>query len=384
MKLIVITIDGLHPGYMGCYGNEWIETPALDRWGADGIVFDQHFADQPDTTGARRAWRNGCYRFSKKAGSELPRDLNEHGVTTVLVTDTRTGADFSAGWKDVTRTAGTEAIIKCAKKAIRQLADQDRWLLWLDLGGLLPPWEFADEAAELYFDPPSEADNAPNDDESSPWHGLLPERVEAGDDALFLRLQRTFAAAVSTVDSHIGILDASLNKLNLAHEATLMVTSGHGLPLGEHTLVGSNLHALHEELVHVPLILRLPDNAHAGLRIGAFTQSVDLSPTIREFFQLPATEMDGRSLIPLLSGTQDSVRPFAVSGWPKPDAMHWAIRTPKRACLVTHPTAGERTARLYIKPDDRCEVNDMAQHFADDVAEMESTLQPFIDMMHRR
>ncbi len=67
MKVVVLNARGLHLGYIGPAGNEWIETPALDRLAAEGVVFDQHIADQPDPAGARRAWRSGrfCSRLAR-------------------------------------------------------------------------------------------------------------------------------------------------------------------------------------------------------------------------------------------------------------------------------------------------------------------------------
>src|SRR6478672_1102760 len=48
MRLLVLEALGLHLGYLGCYGNDWVATPNLDRLAAEGVVFDAHFADQPD------------------------------------------------------------------------------------------------------------------------------------------------------------------------------------------------------------------------------------------------------------------------------------------------------------------------------------------------
>src|SRR5438128_6733939 len=96
MNILVLHINGLHLGYLGCYGNEWVQTPNLDRLAAEGIVFDQHYADQPDAAGALHAWQTGYYRLpSLKPEEEWPTEpapnlfalLAEHGVATCLVSD---------------------------------------------------------------------------------------------------------------------------------------------------------------------------------------------------------------------------------------------------------------------------------------------------------
>src|SRR5260370_31706046 len=96
MKALVLVASGFHLGYIGCYGNEWVQTPNLDRLAAEGIVFDQHYADQPDAAGAQRAWQTGCYRFpsattEEKSAFPEPASLfpllAEEGIGTSLVSD---------------------------------------------------------------------------------------------------------------------------------------------------------------------------------------------------------------------------------------------------------------------------------------------------------
>src|SRR5262245_2813517 len=48
MKILMIIPHGLNAQSLGCYGNESLSTPALDRLAAEGIVFHQHYADHPD------------------------------------------------------------------------------------------------------------------------------------------------------------------------------------------------------------------------------------------------------------------------------------------------------------------------------------------------
>src|SRR5205823_13407432 len=97
MRTLIISVRGFHLGYLGCYGNEWISTPALDRLAADGVVFDQHIADVPEASAARRAWRSGRYQLPafdpndaaplRPGDSDLIEELRRHGVRTVLVPD---------------------------------------------------------------------------------------------------------------------------------------------------------------------------------------------------------------------------------------------------------------------------------------------------------
>jgi hypothetical protein len=51
------------------------------------------------------------------------------------------------------------------------------------------------------------------------------------------------------------------------------------------------------------------------------------------------------------------------------DTSAWSVRTGDWYLLGTD--AAEATRRLYVKPDDRWEFNDVAQHHAETVAELE-------------
>src|SRR5437762_1004777 len=156
MRTLVISVRGFHLGYLGCYGNEWISTPALDRLATDGIVFDQHITDVPEASAARRAWRSGRYQLpaldrdevESPPGQDLIETLRRHGVRTVLVADGSRPLpeDFAAGCDraDIVRSLAGEATfleqtLEAARAALTQLIGLDRWLLWVDLATLLPP-----------------------------------------------------------------------------------------------------------------------------------------------------------------------------------------------------------------------------------------------------
>src|SRR5262249_33633447 len=115
MRAIVLVLRGLHLGYLGCYGNDWIDTPGLDRLAAEGIVFDQHYADCPDGAAARRAWRTGLWQSPGGHAAPDPADLvhllHVAGVPCHLILDVAKplSAEFTQGWDSVRHASLSKA-----------------------------------------------------------------------------------------------------------------------------------------------------------------------------------------------------------------------------------------------------------------------------------
>jgi arylsulfatase A-like enzyme len=396
MKVIVVNVRGLHLGYPGPYGNEWIETPTFDRLAAEGAVFDNHVSDHPDRAGANRAWRTGRHDFPHPEGEppptedapDLVRLLKDSGVVTSLVVDAGQGvpAEFADGWDVVMEAEADEEasaldyVLEGAGQALESLAETDNWLLWLELGTLLPPWDVPEEFLERYLVEPAGEDEE-EEEESEALEPLLdpPDGpIDPRDDLTFIRLQRSYAAAVSYLDAGLGALLKELDERQLLDEVLLIVTTDHGLPLGEHGVVGLCRPWLYDELVHLPLLMRLPRGEQAGRRVPALTQPVDLMPTLLEAFGLPPVASHGHSLLPLARGTAEKVRDYACSGLRVGEAVVWALRSPEWAFLL--PLADTaRAAQLYVKPDDRWELNDVIQHHPELAAHIEAVLRGFVE-----
>jgi hypothetical protein len=81
-----------------------------------------------------------------------------------------------------------------------------------------------------------------------------------------------------------------------------------------------------------------------------------------------------------MQGEAESVRPYAVSGLQVGDEIGWSLRTPTLAFLLPVRTAGDEPARprLYVRPDDRPEVNDVLQHHLEWADAAERTLREFV------
>ena len=50
LNIIHIGVDTWSTHYLGCYGNTWVRTPALDGLACESFVFDQALIDSPDVS----------------------------------------------------------------------------------------------------------------------------------------------------------------------------------------------------------------------------------------------------------------------------------------------------------------------------------------------
>ncbi len=58
---IVIMFDSLQFNYVGCYGNDWIKTPNMDRLAREGVLFENAYTEGLPTVPCRRAMHTGRY-----------------------------------------------------------------------------------------------------------------------------------------------------------------------------------------------------------------------------------------------------------------------------------------------------------------------------------
>jgi arylsulfatase A-like enzyme len=319
MKATLIIADGLRPADIGPYGNEWLPTPNLDRLAAESIVFDQHFTDRPSSITFRA-------RFELSATQQL------------------------------------SAIGLPSEVRVTEYRD------------LLPPWNPPDSCLESAFE------DWEFEDEPAPWLDPQPGWFDANDAAGPKRLRRTHAAAVLQFDEWLGAI------LDRNPDGALIVTSWRGQNLGEHGMVGDFRPWLFEEMVHVPLIVRLPQREQSGRRVAHLTQPVDIVATLFDVCrdEHPA-DWHGHSLLPLCRGG-GPIRSYAVMAHWQPGAAELALQTPDVKIILPTEVPHDdppRRAMLFVKPDDRWDVNDLRQQNLDDAEHMERTLMDFVAASQR-
>lgn len=140
------------------------------------------------------------------------------------------------------------------------------------------------------------------------WHGsgefmkYQRWKRDPNTDAEFaIEVRKHYAACVTFADAQVGKLIEKLKDRNAWDNTIVVLWGDHGWHLGEHAIWGK--HALFEESLRSPLIVRYPGNERAGLTTDALVESIDLFPTLCELTGLPNPEFsDGTSLLPNLSG----------------------------------------------------------------------------------
>jgi hypothetical protein len=240
---------------------------------------------------------------------------------------------------------------------------------------LLPPWDTPDEFRNYY-----QASGQDRDDHDAS------EEVETPEGVACEELQNRYAAAVTHLDAVIGKVLGEVEQRGLLSDVLVLVTADHGQKLGEDATRPSSPLSLHEELIHIPLLLRLPEKSLAGRRVSAFTQSIDLLPTLFDFFGMPAPSVHGQSLLPLAKGQKNPIREYACAGLRTDDAIEWALRSPYWAFLLRESSISLDSStelEFYVKPDDRWEVNNVRHLHLDLTERLKEAFRSFVEATRR-
>lgn len=378
---LILMIDQLSASMLGPYGNTTIETANFNRLASQAMLFDFAFADSVELSAAYDSlWSQAALTqkpLAENPSTNLLASLANAGVETILITDQPELADhagaafdrilaFEAPPADRAAThAGETQLAHFFAQATAWLSTE--WepgqLVWLHSRGLNGAWDAPYQIRELFA----------GDDDPPPPRFVQPPATWIAPNELdpdqILGWQQAAAAQVLLLDEYLGVLldliDASPNNESLM----LAVAAPRGCPLGEHGLVGAGSQ-LYGESVHVPLLVRLPDQAHfRRRRVGRSGALVQLS-------RLP--ELIGQ----WLNDRPENENDAALNDWltaldqvlPDRASQYVLISSNEQESLQTHAWKLIRSkmggVELFAKPDDRCEVNDVSDRCPEVVAAM--------------
>ncbi len=174
------------------------------------------------------------------------------------------------------------------------------------------PWHAAVSPQDV--PPPVRAPSLAEEAAAHPWLRLHLELGYGGWTARHLgqprdldgdrlaRARAVYYGLVAELDHHLGRIFERLAARGEMDRTLIVFASDHGDMLGDHWML--NKLGFFPQAFHVPLIIRDPSpEAARGVRVEAFTEHVDLMPTILERLGIEVPlQCDGRSLVPFLRG----------------------------------------------------------------------------------
>jgi arylsulfatase A-like enzyme len=321
---VLIVLDTLRADHLGAYGYDRDTSPKLDAFAREAFVFERAISSAPWTrtalatlfTGLNPA-DHGVYSESRRdeVAEDLPtlqklaRNLGLH--TEALVTQPHYRAGLDVGYDDFV-LLGNAAAERIYDRAIAFLDEHGSDPFFLVVHNLDPHdrYEHREGFSErpesstlrttVDLSPAQRAGNGIRYD--SPEHVVKPLASEA-----LAELVDNYDGEIRYLDHHLGRFLDALDARGLADDTLVVITADHGEEFFDH---GGWWHGgtLHDELLHVPLIVRVPGLGSG--RIGATVGLVDVLPTLAELLgATPPAGTRGRSLVPLLRGERLDPRP---------------------------------------------------------------------------
>jgi arylsulfatase len=329
LKTIIVSLDTLRADRLSCLGGSRGLTPNIDLVAAEGALFAKAFASDIPTQPSHTALFTGRYgarsgivsHFHPPAQLDesvpwLPSIFNAAGHPTAAVDHLFVMKDwFVRGYSDYivppSRSRSAAAMINdLAFSWMDGHVDEDFFLF-------LHYWD-----AHIPYVPPSPFRERYAGGSGSRLDPLTNEKLRSRPSyPLFKRnlydhLERLpnldyvadlYDAEVAYLDHELGLLFDHLDRLGILDDTLLVLFGDHGEIMTEHDAWFDHA-GLYDSVVHVPLVLRCPSRIQP-VRVEVMVQLVDVMPTVLETLGMPVPDgLDGRSLIPLITGAASTHR----------------------------------------------------------------------------
>lgn len=338
--VIIISIDTLRADHLAAYGYDKGQTPAIDAFRRDSILFGNAYSHCPMTLPSHVSLLTGRLPFEHGVRNNLGYPLDTTKVPTLPAAlkakGYATGAAVSAyvlrgsaglgpafdWYDDELATRANASVGELARPGNVTVA---RSIQWID-SQAERPFFFLLHLFEPHvpYDPPE------------PFRS---------------KLASAYDGEIATADSFVGIFIEHLKQRGIYDRAIVILLSDHGEGLGDH---GEDEHGifLYRETIHVPLLIKLPKQTRAGERIDAPVQLADIFPTITSLTgaSLPK-EVKGISIVQGVSANRsiysETLMPRLHFGWSELrsliDQQHHYIEAPRPELydIVADPSEGK-------------------------------------------
>jgi arylsulfatase A-like enzyme len=326
-NVFLVTVDTLRSDHLRCYGYGRDTSPAIDRFAAQGVLFENAFTTIPRTTPALASLHTGLYPRRHGLMTLLER-LDESQVTLAEVLKDR-GYDTAAFvTHNVSRVSGLQQGFDTYADHYRIYVNDPaagaehvarRALEWVEghAGRKMFVWLHLWDPHFRYQAP------APYErrfDLSFSGAFDLYERLDRGavtlgqvffqNDLTPRQLEHAIArydGEIRYTDEVVGDFLDALRNLGLYGDSLVVFTADHGESLGEHGYFFEHGEFLYDGTLRIPLILKYPSGRLAGVRIPGPVMIQDVAPTILAATGgAPPDRLDGEDLALFLDGKREA------------------------------------------------------------------------------
>ncbi len=294
--------------HLGCYGVQTAESPNLDRFAAQGVLFERSFCTAPQCSPSRASIYTGRYPHSngvmglthgdfawdlRPEERHLGQILKEAGYATAgvgVIHETHSGPG-RCGLDEYAPPASAQEMAGAAIASLTRLARLRDKPFYLQAGCIEPHrLRGAEPHADLGFLGTAIQPYAAR----GIWvPGYLKDTP--GTRTELAELQ----GAVRHMDHQMGRVLQAIGELGLEQNTLVIFTTDHGIAMPRAKC------SVYEPGLQTAFILRFPSRQgwHGGMRHGVLVSNVDYLPTILDAAGVPVPpNVQGRSLTALLDG----------------------------------------------------------------------------------
>lgn len=353
-NIVLITPDTLRGDHLSCYGYDKISTRFVDSLAEEGVLFENAISTSPWTLPSFASLFTSLYPTVHGAGREvsfavhtgiregvvrLAEVLKEVGYHTRALSQSwflgedfgfRHGFDYYNNmWRGLEDIRAREIskrkkaflwsyLVDPGKKISKSIAQAttDEIIDWLEVNDQYPFFLWVH-----YLDPHFPYKRVKNYNLDTNYKGKLTDDLVGNMDFFQLRtgayrlnqddkkyFEVLYDEEILYIDESIGRILDKLKQINQTDNTLFVFTSDHGEEFWEHGRFGHGI-GMHQEVINVPLIMKLPGILPSGARINQHVSLVDVMPTILDILGVKhKIKLEGESLLPLINGDQTSDR----------------------------------------------------------------------------
>ena len=294
-NVILIVVDTLRADHLSCFGYHRPTTPNIDRFAADSVFFTNAIAPAPWTAPSLGSLFTSQYP-AVLGYEDLPSPINKRfltlaevfknsgydtkGIISHVIISSRLNFDqgFDSYDEENARGHGHVSSPSVTDKAISFLEDQKDGKFFLFLHYFDPHYDFIQHEDYNYYpdyDGPLFSRQPLVEEIRRLAPSLSPEDIDY--------LRALYDSEISFTDEHLGRLFHKLKEMDLYDDSLIVFTADHGEEFCEREgcWIG-HTRTLYQELIHVPLIIKLPGKAKKRLSQD-YVGLIDIMPTIVDY-----------------------------------------------------------------------------------------------------